>query len=808
MSSLNCVVCDSRIPTKSRQHTGVKQQYCSNACRQRAYRSRIAARRADQDEPGRPDPRSARPASSVPAGFPVALDRFVGRQDELRWLRDHWQSPVVTLTGAPGAGKSRLAARFAVTSPVEDTVLGWLDLDGVAPGTKLAGWVSDVLGLPGDTAADLVAGLRDRAGLIVFDNAERVLDDCALLVETLAAGCPRLRIITTTREILRIPGEVVLDVGPLPLPDTGDEADPRTVLRADAVQLFVERASASNPDFALNEVTAPAVAELCVELDGLPLALEYAARRIGMFTVTDLLARLRRRENVLTVGSRTASARHSSIDATFDASHDTLSAAERSVFRRVSVLSGRFRLDLAAAVCCDSDHGEPELADVLSRLVAKSLVMSEEDERGSGIFRVLRCVRRYAGQKLDETGERAATGERLIAWLDAQLRPMRQSVATPIELLLRLPELEVYLEHTAEAAAKDDDPRTVLLVWGIMRGRRGKALTPRTEHLVRHVLRMVPDVGADHALLLTEVAAARRTAGRDREAVELAEEAVAVARRTATTAVPRALLELAACRRDTGDLDGAAVDARAALAIAAESDPFAGVCRCLQNLAATWLAVGDLDQAEKAADAVLHAAQHADEWTRVCALCTASDVALARGHLDAARTYALDALRTCPVEPALLSTPLNQLAQVEVASGDRDRAVRLTEAARALLDRSGFAGLVTADRPVELPEGWRDAGEVSLVRAAAEQLCPAAARAYALREGGTEAVATGFATAQLSPRQRLIALLVAQGLTNNQIASRVGVSARTVATQLGALRGALRLQSRAQVAAWARTTLR
>ncbi|HYQ68698.1 ATP-binding protein [Actinophytocola sp.] len=763
---------------------------------------------------GRGDPRGAalQPAhpAAAPAGFPAYLDRFVGRREELGWLRAHRETQVVTLTGAPGTGKSRLAARFAELLLADDTVLGWLDLDRVRSDDEVAATTAELLGVPASSAADLAAELRDRDGLLVLDNAESLLDGCALLVQTLAAGCPRLRILTTSREILRIPSEVVIDVGPLPLPDaTGAEADPSTVLRADAVQLFVERASASNPDFTLGEVTAPAVAGLCAELDGLPLALEFAARRIGMFTVTDLLDRLRRQENVLTVGNRTATARHSSIFAAFDTSHATLSTDERVVFRRLSVLSGRFRLDLAAAVCCDADHPESGLADVLSGLLAKSLVATEEDERGAGAFRLLRCVRRYAAQRLDEASERQATQRRLIAWLHGQLGRMRHSVATPGALLLRLPELDPYLEQAAECTAKHDDPRIVLLVWGLMRGRRGKALVHRTEHLVRHALRMAPAESVDRALLLAEVAVARRAAGRGAEAVELAELAVAEARRASTAAIlPRALLELAACRREVGDHAGATANVEAALAVAEGADPSAGVSRCLERLATSRLAAAELDLAEAAADAALRAARGADEWTQVRALCTAADVALARGLPAVARGHTLEALRICPAEPALLPEPLNKLAVVETMRGDRGRAVRLTEAARALLGRSGLAGLGAAGRTTDLPAEWVDAGEVSLVRAAAENLSPAAARAYALGVSGTGLGEHQFATAELSTRQRVIAVLVAQGLTNSQIANRVGVSARTVAAQLAALRAALRLQSRAQVAAWARTTLR
>ncbi|TQS27928.1 BTAD domain-containing putative transcriptional regulator [Microbispora sp. KK1-11] len=360
-----------------------------------------------------PSPPSEEPQ---PHRLPRRLTSVIGRQDDVAAALERLtEARVVTLTGPGGMGKTTLAleiARRVGEMPDEmpaDRVL-LVRLAALEPGTDVADAFAAELGVPPQgaaaayTAADAVEEhLRDGRTLLVVDNCEHLVDDVAALVERLAAACPRLRVLATSREALAIPGEVQVAVGPLSV----------THNDGPAVRLFAERARAVRPSFTLDEETAPVVASICRRLDGMPLAIELAAARVKALSPADIEARLADRFSLLTAGPRTGEARHRTLRATLDWSHDLLSEAERRLLRRLAVFRGGWTPAAAEEVCAFGGAGRGEVLDLLFRLVDRSLVVPEP---ATGRFRLLVTVRDYAWARLEEAGEVAECRDRHLAY--------------------------------------------------------------------------------------------------------------------------------------------------------------------------------------------------------------------------------------------------------------------------------------------------------------------------------------------------------------------------------------------------------
>jgi non-specific serine/threonine protein kinase len=266
------------------------------------------------------------------------------------------RAPLVTLTGAGGCGKTRLALAGAgkLLGEYPDGV--WLvELAALADPTLVPQTVTQVLGLqeqPGQTPMELLINyLKHRRLLLVLDNAEHLVGPCAELAATLMRSCPQLRLLATSREALEVAGEVLYRVPSLTMPDLDHLPPPDQVAQYEAVQLFLERAQARRADFALTARNAHAVAQVCARLDGMPLAIELAAARIGVLPVETIAARLNDRFRLLTGGPRTALPRQQTLRATLDWSHDLLPEPEQVLLRRLAVFAGGWTLEAAEAIC-------------------------------------------------------------------------------------------------------------------------------------------------------------------------------------------------------------------------------------------------------------------------------------------------------------------------------------------------------------------------------------------------------------------------------------------------------------------------
>jgi len=352
--------------------------------------------------------------------LPADASSFVGRRHELAELATLLRrSRLLTLTGTGGAGKTRLALELARS--VERSFADGAALDELAPARAASVAIAvasalDVQALPGqgldEAAADFLAG---RELLLVLDNCEHVLEASSALAGELLRRAPRVTLLVTSREPLRLPGEVVFRVPSLAIPDPEQNPGSEVLSGYEAVKLFVERAAAVQQGFELTDENAGDVARICFRLDGLPLALELAAGRVGALSPAAIAERLDDRFRLLRAGSSRSPTRQQTLEATLRWSHDLLEPDERVLFRRLGVFAGGFELAAAEAVCAGDLLEQAEVADVLGRLVEKSLV--SYDERGPAPrYRLLETVRLYARDQLDGAGEAPALTARHAHW--------------------------------------------------------------------------------------------------------------------------------------------------------------------------------------------------------------------------------------------------------------------------------------------------------------------------------------------------------------------------------------------------------
>ena len=349
-----------------------------------------------------------------PHNLPTQPTPLIGREREVAAVREcllRDGARLLTLTGPGGTGKTRLGLQ-AAAELVDDFADGawFVALAPVADPDLVASTVAQALGVQEEAGRPLAASLRQHLAakelLLLLDNFEQVLEAAPLVAEVLAAA-PGVRVLVTSRARLQVRGEREFPVPPLALPDPARLPPAERLTQYEAVRLFVERALEVRPDFAVTNENAPAVAEVCHRLDGLPLAIELAAARAKVLPPQALLARLEHRLNVLTGGARDLPARQQTLRAAIDWSHDLLPEAERVLFRRLAVFVGGCTLEAAEAVCNPEDDLEVEVLDGLASLVDKSLLRRDAAAAGESRFGMLETIREFALERLADSGEEA-----------------------------------------------------------------------------------------------------------------------------------------------------------------------------------------------------------------------------------------------------------------------------------------------------------------------------------------------------------------------------------------------------------------
>ncbi len=355
-----------------------------------------------------------------PHNLPAQVTTFFGRETELAAVGARLDGArLVTLTGPGGTGKTRLALQVAAgrLERYRDGVW-FVELASLREAGLVASTTAQALNLPLPPESTPVKVLTDYLAekelLLVLDNCEHLLDGCAALVAEVLRACPTVSILATSRERLRVAGETLYPVPALALPGQDEALEGLTTYAA--VQLFIDRGQAVQPAFQVTNANAPALAQVCAMLEGMPLAIELAAARLRSLSLESLAERLGDRFRLLTGGGRNHLPRHQTLRATIDWSHDLLTAPEQLLFRRLAVFDGGWSLWAAEGICADDALDTTEIFDLLESLVDKSLVNASSDMYGDTYYRMLETVREYAAAKLDTAGETTLLRDRHYNW--------------------------------------------------------------------------------------------------------------------------------------------------------------------------------------------------------------------------------------------------------------------------------------------------------------------------------------------------------------------------------------------------------
>lgn len=778
-----------------------------------------------------------RAAKAVPNNLPLQLTTFVGRgREKSEVARLLASSRLLTLMGAGGAGKTRLA--LAVASEVLEQFPdgAWLvELAPLADPALVTRAAAAVLGVAdqgeGALLPLLVESLRSRRLLLVLDNCEHLIAAASQFAEALLRSCPDVRLLATSREALGIPGETAWRVPSLSLPDAEHPPAPDDLRRYEAVQLFEARGQSTRPEFAVTAANAAAVEQICRRLDGIPLAIELAAARVNVLTPEQLATKLDDRFRLLTGGSRTALPRQQTLRATMDWSYGLLAEPERATLRRLSVFAGGCTLDAAEAICALGELQRADVLDLLGRLVDKSLVLTDTQD-GEARYRLLETVRQYARDRLVESGEAAVVrrGHRdwYLAWVERIFtgddgRPDFGFLIGDEDWMDRLDREHDNLRAALEwSAAEPDDAdveiRLAAPLWRLwhFRGyyaegrRRLEHAISRTEG-VSSTARRIALTGAavmawrqsDHsrASQLAERLLEESRAADDRpflayshvnlglvalvgrtdsaEATARFEEALAIGRTNGLPVVEAmALAQLSAAARYQGQYDLAVSRIMECLAIFEAQGTAGPIAYAYRLLGHALFERGDLEQAAHWYAESLRRSEHGRRgptWSAMECVEGMAGIALARGRCErAAHLFgAADVFRQTRGYPR--------------RAHDAARYAERIAALRTALGEARLQAALTAGGRLALQEAIDEA-------LAAPERGKGDARDRPARPGGDD---------PLTAREREVASLVARGKTNREIAAALVISERTAAAHLQNILNKLGFSSRAQIAAWA-----
>ncbi len=634
--------------------------------------------------------------------LPQALSSFVGRQHEIAALRRLTaEHRLVTLVGPGGIGKTRLALQVGqeLLNRFADGV--WLiELAALADARLLVQRVATELGIKEVAGRPLLQvllqALHGKRLLIVLDNCEHVAQACADLAARLLAATPQVHLLATSREPLRISGEVNLPVPALTLPGEGDRALPQRLCEFDAVRLFVDRAASRSPGFRLTATNVAAVLRICRCLDGIPLALELAAARVRVLSVEQIALRLKDRFDLLAEGDRSALPRQQSLRALIDWSHELLDARERAVFRRLAVFAGGWTLGAAEAVAAGGAIDASEVVDVLGRLVEKSLVLMVGDgER----YRLLETMRQYALEQLAAAGEGDATQDRHLAHYLALAETARRhlSGSQQREWLERLDvergNLLAARERCPQAANGADAALRLMLAVKLYLYNRGQLELLRWGTMEALALPAAHERTQLRCRALHTLGQVCYHLGRCAEAGPHLLEALSIAQELQDDGREVMVLqELGITALSLGDVAAARCHLQAGMALAHRCGDKRALAAAVNAMAQLHRSVGELERAAPLYEQALALARELDDEQSIAvALLNLAMVAIGQGDQGVACERLLEADR---IARALGSRPTGQCG-LAVASGlaalreEWTRAVRSSAAAEAEAGNTG-----------------------------------------------------------------------------------------------------------------------
>jgi predicted ATPase/DNA-binding SARP family transcriptional activator/DNA-binding CsgD family transcriptional regulator len=788
---------------------------------------------------GRFPPAQIPPTGHLPEGppdtnkhnLPAPRDSFVGRAREMVEVkRTLAMTRLLSLTGAGGSGKTRLALEVArdLVGAYSEGV--WLvGLAGLTEGALIPQAVAAALGVPeqpGRPLTDtLVDGLRSKEMLLVLDNCEHLIDAAARLLDELLDSCPRLRVLATSREPLGVAGEVRWPIHTLSVPDPQHSSTVGELEGYESARLFVERASDKRPDFALTPDNAEGVAQICRRLDGIPLAMELAAARVGMLSVEQICQRLNESLKLLVGGSRTAVPRQLTLRGTLDWSYELLSGPEQKLFGRLSVFAGGYTLEAAQAVWTGEGVEGLEAEDVLellSRLAEKSLVIVTGEE-GVPRYRMLEPVRQYAQERLEECGETDVVRRRHAEFFLALAKEAEPEL-TGAHQQAWAERLET--EHDNLRAALswslENEPETALRLAGTLAHFweiRSRFLEG-SRWLEAALRQSGRTEAATRAPVLTEAGTFAWHRGDYERSGVLQREALALYRRLGDEGgVAFSLMCLGNQQCEQGDDEGAVPFLEEALAISRRIGDKRTIAYTLWNLAEVARHRGDYEQAKTLGlESQALSREMADKWqlARITGWLGVVTVYSSDDH-DAAEGFLKESLALNREIGSLeyVAYCLEGFAGLAGARAQGARAARLWGAAEALRETISDP-LPPADRPeydrsMAAARARLDEGSWEAAFAEGKSMPLEGAVEYALskEEEPTLSISPGSpmpepsltnGLADLTRREQEVAVLVGRGLTNRQIASELVVSERTVDHQVASILKKLGLHSREQVA--------
>jgi predicted ATPase/DNA-binding winged helix-turn-helix (wHTH) protein len=601
---------------------------------------------------------SPAPAARI-HNLPAQLSSFVGREREIAELKELLGTTrLVTLTSMGGTGKTRLSLQVAadVTDDYPDGVW-FVELAPLADERLVPQAVASVLGVKEEAGRPVLEALekyvKDRQLLIILDNCEHLAHACAEFAKKLLRSGRGLQILASSREHLHVAGETTYPVPSLAVPGAlnaaGEAINLEALTQYEAVRLFIDRAAAAQPAFQVTHQNAAAVAAICRRLDGIPLAIELAAARVGALSVDKIAARLNDRFALLTGGDKTVMPRQQTLRASIDWSYELLAERERILLQRFAVFAGGWTLEAAEAVGAGDEIDETAVLDLLIHLVEKSLVILEA---GGERYRLLDTVRQYAQERLDESGGENAARRRYLSFYLSLAETAMPELAGPEqgEWLARLDfELENLLSAHAWADRVEEGATEGLrLVWAlkpywINRGFLGLGLRMTVEALAR--------AGAEvHSLArcrgLFEAGQIAVFMGRYAEAQGYLDESLAIAREIGDKPrIAGALQPLGMACLGQGDLAAARAHLQEALAMARELGNKREVAAALNVLAQFLRVEGELDMAEPLYEEGLALARELqDRGSIAVGLLNLAMLTIDRGCGNRAATMLLDAL--------------------------------------------------------------------------------------------------------------------------------------------------------------------
>jgi predicted ATPase/DNA-binding NarL/FixJ family response regulator len=773
--------------------------------------------------------------------LPAEVTSFFGRRRELGQVKRRLaESRWVTLTGAGGTGKTRLAGRVGAELRRSFADGVWLvDLthlqrtellsQNLEDPDVLAFLVAATLGLRqqggGPPLQVLVEQLADRQMLLIVDNCEHLIPCSAILADALLRGCPDLRILATSREPLAIAGEVLFEVQPLLTPDPAQRPSLAELGQYEAVALFVARAEAVMPGFGLTEDNHVAVADLCHRLDGLPLAIELAAAWVRALTPRQILDRLTDRFALLSRGSRAAPERQQTLRACVDWSFDLCAKPERLLWRRLSVFAGGFELDAVEGVCVDEKLPGADLLDWVAGLVDKSLLIRDDvrvDGEETARYRMLETIRDYGQDKLRGAGEDTALRRRQRDWYQrlaerasAEWVSNRQA-HWMARLVREHPNLRAAMEFCLTEPDEAEAALRLAVSLPLSYWRTGGHFGEGRRWLDRALARTTAPTALRAQALLVDGHLAfwqsDTTAG-----MRLLDEGEDLARRLGATAALARATFLRGLGALYADNLAVAVEAfnRAWTTLSEAPDLDLDLyLNVLIPFGASTALVGDFERASACVREMLAIVEpRGERLQRSHAMFLAGLIAWLRGDLAEAAARESDCLRlkqTWGLDDRYgAAVSLEVLAWITADQRQHRRAATLLGAADALWTDIGTS--ITSSRHLI---GFHDTRERQLRDAVGDAAFTEAFRrgqaltyadilAYALDEPRRPAAAPHEESwTPLTRRERQVADLIAQGLSNKDIATRLVISQRTAESHVEHILTKLGFTSRAQVATW------